>query len=280
MIQLTTLAHGPHSRIVEPRRAVARTAQEWRALWAAHAGPDGDPPAVDFGSHMVAAVFAGERPDAGSSVEVTGAEQEGEALRITWIERSAGAGMVAAQILTTPFHIVALTRFEGPVRWAGPDARSSPGNPLRVADSVVGGPAHSGPAQTARPLDPASSTGLDPRTASALAYLVGPLSGGLILLAESRNEDVRFHAWQSVIGLGGLWLAGMLCYVLAFAALFVTATGVSWMLRLSTVVWSVWVVVWVVCLWMALSGERWKLPLAGDYAERYAASGARGPASP
>ena len=52
-----------------------------------------------------------------------------------------------------------------------------------------------------------SSTGLSPRTASMLAYLAGPFSGGLILLAESKNEDVRFHAWQSVVGLGGLGIA-------------------------------------------------------------------------
>jgi uncharacterized membrane protein len=34
------------------------------------------------------------------------------------------------------------------------------------------------------------------------------------------------------------------------------------------VIWIVLVIVWALCLWKALSGERWKLPLAGDYAER------------
>ena len=47
-----------------------------------------------------------------------------------------------------------------------------------------------------------SSSGLPPRTAAALAYVAGPVSGGLILLAESRNADVRFHAFQSIIALG------------------------------------------------------------------------------
>ena len=35
------------------------------------------------------------------------------------------------------------------------------------------------------------------------------------------------------------------------------------------VIWIVLAIVWAICLWKAWSGERWKLPLAGDYAERF-----------
>lgn len=115
-----------------------------------------------------------------------------------------------------------------------------------------------------------SSTGLDPRTASALAYLAGPFSGALILWAESTNRDVRFHAWQSIVGLGGLGLAVLASYVAAFVALFVSATAVSVMIGVATAIWIVLVLVWALCLWKALSGVRWKLPLAGAYAERFA----------
>jgi uncharacterized membrane protein len=52
-------------------------------------------------------------------------------------------------------------------------------------------------------MEESSSTGLDPHVAAALAYLAGPFSGVLILLAERTSAYVRFHAWQSVIGLGG-----------------------------------------------------------------------------
>lgn len=115
-----------------------------------------------------------------------------------------------------------------------------------------------------------SSTGLDPRTASALSYLAGPFSGGLILFAESTNRDVRFHAWQSVVTFGGLGLAVMACYVFAFIALFVSATAVAIMLWVATAIWFVVLVVWALCLWKSMAGRRWKLPLAGDYAERLA----------
>lgn len=115
-----------------------------------------------------------------------------------------------------------------------------------------------------------STTGLDPNVASALAYLAGPLSGVLVLLAERSHRDVRFHAWQSIVGLGGLWAIGLVLYVLAFAALFVSATGFRVLLWLAALVWVGWIVVWVMCLVKAFTGQHWKLPFAGDYAERKA----------
>jgi uncharacterized membrane protein len=117
-------------------------------------------------------------------------------------------------------------------------------------------------------IDNRSSTGLKPRTAAGLAYLAGPFSGALILLAESTNADVRFHAWQSILGLGGLGLAVVATYLLAFAALFVSATMMSLLLFAAGAIWIALIIVWAICLWKAFAGDRWKLPLAGDYAER------------
>ncbi len=121
------------------------------------------------------------------------------------------------------------------------------------------------------PASQPSSTGLEPRTASALAYLSGPFSGAMILWVETHNPDVRFHAWQSIVGLGGVGLAVLLAYVIAFAMIFVSAAAVSVMVGVASVLWLVLLIAWALCLWKALSGERWKLPLAGDYAERFAA---------
>ena len=56
------------------------------------------------------------------------------------------------------------------------------------------------------------------------------------------------------------------------AALFVSATAVSIITYAATVIWIVLVVVWAICLWKAFAGGRWKLPLAGDYAARFATS--------
>jgi uncharacterized membrane protein len=116
----------------------------------------------------------------------------------------------------------------------------------------------------------ASSTGLAPRTASALAYLAGPFSGALMLFAESRSNDVRFHAWQSILGLGGLGVAILLSYALGVMAIFVSAAAVTAMFVVAAALWLVLLLAWAICLYKAYTGDRWKLPLVGAYAERFA----------
>jgi uncharacterized membrane protein len=265
MTSVTTIGRGAASRVAEPRRVIARTEEEWRSLWAAHAGPAADAPVVDMTAVTIAAAFAGQKPSAGHSVEIVAAEDAGPGVTLTVEERGPGPDMVAAAIITSPFHIVAVPRAAGEVSWG--EARGA----MREARNSSSGEQDL-PASRLPPPASISSTGLEPRTASALAYLAGPFSGALILLAESTNQDVRFHAWQSIVGLGGLGIAVAASYLLAFVALFVSATAVSLMIGVASVLWIVLAIVWAICLWKAWSGERWKLPLAGDYAERYASA--------
>lgn len=267
---LTTIARGDASRVSAARRVVASTADEWSTLWAVHAGPGADAPVVDLATVTIAAAFAGEKPSAGYSLEIARAEPTAEGLRIFVDERSPGPGTIAAQIITSPFHIVSVPKAAGGVSWAEErgaraEARGAKGEERDARGEEVPEIDGRGVRGTAVA---SSSTGLDPRTASALAYLAGPFSGALMLFAESKSDLVRFHAWQSIVALGGLGLAVIASYVLAFVALFVSATAVSVMVGVATVIWIVLAIVWVLCLWKALSGERWKLPLAGDYAER------------
>jgi len=264
MSRLTTIARGDGSHVTEPRRVTAGTDQEWRALWATHAGPGTEAPAIDLGAVTVAAAFAGEKPSAGHSIEITAAEHGPGGVTLLVDVRGPGPGMAAAAIITSPFHIVAVPK--------GIEVTWAPGNGDRgsgIGDRGAGiGSAHERGSVRSRAAA-ASSTGLEPRTASTLAYLAGPFSGALILAAESADQHVRFHAWQSIVGLGGLGLAVFISYVLALAAVFVSATVVSLMLNVANVIWIVLVLAWLICLWKAWSGERWKLPFAGGYAERF-----------
>jgi uncharacterized membrane protein len=113
-----------------------------------------------------------------------------------------------------------------------------------------------------------SSTGLDAHVAAALAYLAGPFSGVLVLLAERTNSDVRFHAWQSVLGLGGLGLIVVVLMALAFGSVLVSAAAFRGLLVAGWLAWGVWIVCWAVCLVKAFTRRRWRLPIAGAYAER------------
>jgi uncharacterized membrane protein len=115
-----------------------------------------------------------------------------------------------------------------------------------------------------------SATGLEPQFAAALAYLAGPFSGAVILIAERTNRFVLFHAWQAIIGLGGLGLLAVTLLVLAFLGLFLSPfafTALYWLAALTTVTW---VVAWAVCLVKAFGGTAWRMPVAGKYAEKCA----------
>ena len=113
-----------------------------------------------------------------------------------------------------------------------------------------------------------STTGLEPNIASALAYLAGPFSGVLVLMAERSNRTVRFHAWQSIVGLGGLGVLVAALILSAFASIVISAALFKALLYTGWALWIAWIVLWVVCIVKAYQGQRWKLPLAGDYAER------------
>lgn len=115
MSQLSTIARGDGSGIDAPRRVVIRDEPAWRTLWKEHAGSDVAVPPIDFATQMVAAVFAGSRPTPGYGVEVVDARRDGEGLGIVVAESRPAPGTLAAQVITTPFHIVSLPRFAGSV---------------------------------------------------------------------------------------------------------------------------------------------------------------------
>lgn len=121
-----------------------------------------------------------------------------------------------------------------------------------------------------------SSTGLPPHAAAALSYLAWWLSGLLFFLVERDNRFVKFHAAQALVGLGGLWVLGLLLWVFAFAALFISAAAFKVLLYLAYSVWFLGLVAWAVCIVRAWQGAEFELPWAGGIAHRLSAgSGSR-----
>jgi uncharacterized membrane protein len=276
-----TIAKGDDSRLVEPRRFVIRDAQAFAAVWTAHAGTDTGMPRVDFDAQMVVAVFAGERPTPGFGIAVTGTEREADALVVLVEATGPETSGVAAQVLTSPYHIAAIPRDDGEIRFNTPDPTGSgtivfkPPKRQAPAPSAV-----SSADETTRltrvpevRFDRAerSATGLTPHVAATVAYLAGPFSGALLLATEPANRFVRFHAWQAVLALGALGVAAVSFLALAFAFLIVSPTAFWAMLWLSATTAVTWVIVWTLCVVQAYKGRVWKLPFVGAYAERRAA---------
>jgi uncharacterized membrane protein len=266
--EIQTIARGEHSRILQPRRVVARTDDEWRSLWTSHAGSTAVPPRVDLAARMVAAVFQGQRPSAGFETTIVGALEDGGVLKVQVDEHPPRAGRMAAEVLVSPFDIVSIPRFDGKVvfedayQHANEVTQALPEQPGR-GDTTLLPPSSSSSSST-------SSTGLAPETAGALAYLAGPVSGALLLILERTSRSVRFHAWQALIGLGVLGLGAIVCLGLAFAMLIVSPRGFSVMRWTAGIAAVAWVGLWAICLVQAFKGRQWKMPVAGAYADRLA----------
>jgi len=98
-----------------------------------------------------------------------------------------------------------------------------------------------------------TSTGLDENVAGLLCYVLGWVSGIVFLLIEPENKFVRFHAIQSIIVFGILSVAGIILSLIPFIGWIVTAVGF---------------ILWVVLMVKAYQGTRYKIPWAGNLAEK------------
>ena len=104
-----TIAKGDQSDIESPTQVLARTEAEWVALWRRHAG-DRERPPVDFTREMVAGVFMGSRPNAGFSTTIITSMEVKGVLVVRYTETVPPRDAVTAQILTFPYHFVAIPK--------------------------------------------------------------------------------------------------------------------------------------------------------------------------
>jgi hypothetical protein len=116
MLTIRTIDRGAHSSVESDRQAVARTAEEWSALWRTHNYEHAAPP-VDFNREMIVAVFMGSRPTAGFSVEIVSAAEEAGQVVVRYRETAPARDRVTAQVLTAPFHIAAVPKRSGEVKF-------------------------------------------------------------------------------------------------------------------------------------------------------------------
>lgn len=102
-----------------------------------------------------------------------------------------------------------------------------------------------------------ATTNSNQNVMGAVAYLLGFITGIILLLTEKNNKFVRFHAMQSTIVFGGL-------AIIHIALGFVPALGALVGSLLSIIGF----VLWIVLMWKAYQGEMYKLPVIGDFAEQ------------
>ena len=99
--------------------------------------------------------------------------------------------------------------------------------------------------------------GIDQNIEAVLCYVLGWLTGILFLFLEKENQFVRFHAMQSLV---------------VFLALFVLSLVIGWIpfigLLLSPIIFLLALILWILLMVKAFQGEMYKLPWAGEFAEK------------
>ena len=103
-----------------------------------------------------------------------------------------------------------------------------------------------------------TSTGLDENVAGLLCYVLGWVSGLVFILIEKENKFVRFHAMQSIIVFGALTVAN---FILSWIP--VIGGFLVWVIGL------LGLVLWIVLMIKAYQGATYKLPWAGNLAEKW-----------
>lgn len=102
-----------------------------------------------------------------------------------------------------------------------------------------------------------TDTGIKPNVAALLSYLLGFVTGLIFILIEKNNKFVRFHAMQSIVTFGFIFVAQ---WVIAFVPFL--GPIVSGLLSIAAVI------LWIVLMVKAFQGETYKLPWLGNIAEK------------
>jgi uncharacterized membrane protein len=124
-----------------------------------------------------------------------------------------------------------------------------------------------------------SSTGLDENIAALLSYVFGWVSGLIFFLIEKDSRLVRFHAMQSLLFNVLVAVVGIALWIVLFVVFMIAAqisgTLATLLSLVSVLVWGVFLLGilagFILCLVKAFQGQYFKLPVIGNFAEKFSA---------
>jgi uncharacterized membrane protein len=126
------------------------------------------------------------------------------------------------------------------------------------------------PSEAAAKPEAESSTGLSANVAGLLCYVVGWITGIVFVALEKKSKFVKFHAWQSIMVFGVLTAAHLvLSTILGAIAVATLSPGLAIFAGvMSWIIGMLMLVLWIILLIQAGTGKMWKVPWAGDWAEK------------
>jgi len=122
---------------------------------------------------------------------------------------------------------------------------------------------------TAKP-EAESSTGMSANAAGFLCYVAMWITGIVFVLLERKSTFVKFHAWQSIMTFVVLTVVQIILWTIVAI---VPDSPVLWIVAdvltaFSVIVWLIIVGLWIALMILAYQGKMWKVPWAGDWAEK------------
>ena len=113
------------------------------------------------------------------------------------------------------------------------------------------------PTKSAAKPETESSTGMSANVAGLLCYVATWITGIIFVVLEKKSTFVKFHAWQSIMTFGVLTVASL---ILSWIPI------IGWIL--GTLIGILSFILWIILIIQAGTGKMWKVPWAGDWAEK------------
>ena len=102
-----------------------------------------------------------------------------------------------------------------------------------------------------------TSTGMEQNVEGLLCYLFTWVTGLIFLLIEKENKFVRFHAIQSI----ATFVVFFVVYIV-----FIFIPFIGWLIDI--LLGLAMFILWILLMYKAYKGEKFKLPIVGDFAEK------------
>ncbi len=116
-----------------------------------------------------------------------------------------------------------------------------------------------------------TALGIGENIEGLLCYSLGFITGIAFLVLEKENKFVRFHAMQSLATFLTLFVISVVLPVIAMVIGMIPLIG--WIISiliglLGLILWLLILILWLLLMYKAFKGERFKLPIVGDFAEK------------
>ena len=99
---------------------------------------------------------------------------------------------------------------------------------------------------------------------AALSYFLGFITGVVILLVEKDDKFIRFHAMQSTLVFGAIFVIDILLGAVMGAIPLLNVINSL----VNSLVFIIALIVWIVSMLKAFQGQIYKWPIVGNFAEK------------